>query len=78
MAEGRLPDFTQLDLHAQYNFKRLTRQNFTLVVDVLNALNTRTALAVQEKNITMGSIRFGDPLEQQRPFAVRLGLYYVY
>jgi hypothetical protein len=76
--EGRLPDFTQLDLRASYSVRQWTGQNLMAVVDIFNVLNTRTTTTVETRNLTSGATKFGDTIDKQIPFQVRVGLRYVY
>ncbi|HJZ84454.1 MAG TPA: TonB-dependent receptor [Polyangia bacterium] len=76
--EGRLPDFTQLDLHASYSVKKYTGQNLMAVLDIFNLLNTRTPITFEERALPMGAVKFGDVTNRQIPLQVRVGLRYVY
>jgi hypothetical protein len=75
IAEFRVPDQIQLDLHASYNvLPGRLQHRLELVLDVFNAFNLRTPNAVTATDIA----RFGQVTSRQGPLRVQLAMAYSY
>lgn len=76
--ESRYPDLTEIHVKAVYNLKRVTGHNIDAIGEVFNLLNTNTVTRVEERNLEEGPVQYGDAIDRQDPFRLRVGLRYRY
>jgi hypothetical protein len=70
ISELRLPAVTSVDLRLTADLSRLARVPATIVLDVFNALGTRTPVDLQAGDLPT----FGQVTDRQDPFRAQLGL----
>ncbi|MBI2892148.1 MAG: TonB-dependent receptor [Deltaproteobacteria bacterium] len=77
--ELREPWTTEVDLLLLYNLKEAFGLNGTMSVAFLNLLNSRTPTRYEDRNLPVGApTQFGDVIDRQDPFRVRIGMRFEY
>jgi len=77
--EARLPDLTEINVKAVYNLKRLTGHNLEAIAEIFNLLNTSTVTEVEQRDLGEDApVQYGDAIDRQDPFRLRVGLRYRY